>query len=300
VSATPEKKAVLIVNTKSRRGREWLGECHRHLTEMGVEVSQTKTFKSIGELVSEARTAVDEKVPMIIAGGGDGTFSAIARLFVDSSSVLGVLPLGTGNQFARDLSIPTDPRAACEVIAQGKVATVDMGRAAGDYFLNVATVGLTTRIAENLTVAAKRKFGRFVYAIAMANALRSVKPFRACLQTNNGEQEFDTLQVVVGNGRYHAGPFPISPEASITEGKLSIYALKTTSKGAFVKLGLHLAGGHHVDMSEVHFEDALKGTLHASPVQRVTIDGEVCASTPLEFSVAPDCLRVMAPADFQP
>jgi YegS/Rv2252/BmrU family lipid kinase len=258
----------------------------------------TYTFRTIQELVSETASSISRKVPLIIAGGGDGTFSAIARLFVGSESVLGVLPLGTGNQFARDLGITAEPKSACEVVAKGKIASVDMGMAANDYFLNVATVGVTTQIARNLTVESKRKFGRFVYAIALVNALRTTKPFRAHLKTDNGEIDFDTLQVVIGNGRYHAGPFAISPEASITEGKLSLYALKSTSRGAFLKLGLYLPTGHQGDLPEIHSEEATQGILRTTAPQRVTIDGEVCARTPLEFAISPDCLRVMAPLDF--
>jgi YegS/Rv2252/BmrU family lipid kinase len=292
-----DRRAVLIVNAKSRRGREWIGECHRHLVELGLNI-EAHPFKTIEQLVTQTASAIQAKVPLIIAGGGDGTFSAIARLFVGSESVLGVLPLGTGNQFARDLDIPTDPRAACEIVAQGKVATVDLGIAADDYFLNVATIGVTTEIARSLTVEAKRKLGRFVYAAALLRGLQKTKPFRVDLETDNGNISFDTLQLVIGNGRYHAGPFVLAPNASITEGKLSVYALKTTSKAAFLKLGLYLTTGHHVDLPEVHYEEATKGTVHTQPIQRVTIDGEVCAKTPLHFGVAPDILRVMAPESF--
>ncbi len=266
---------------------------------MGVRLERTSTFRTIQELIAETGSAIARKVPLIIAGGGDGTFSSIAKLFAGSESVLGVLPLGTGNQFARDLGIVADPQSACEVVANGKVASVDMGRAAGDYFLNVATVGVTTRIAQNLTVESKRKFGRFVYAFALVNALRTVKPFVAKLETDNGVVEFETLQVVIGNGRYHAGPFALSPGASITEGKLSIYALKSGSKGAFLKLGLYLPTGHQGDLPEIHSEEAIQGVLTTTTPQRVTIDGEVNARTPLTFGISPDCLRVMVPRSFE-
>ncbi len=301
VSPTQEpqgRQAVLIVNTKSRRGREWKDECQRHLKELGIEIERTPTFRTIQELISETANAISRKVPLVIAGGGDGTFSSLARLFVGSQTTLGVLPLGTGNQFARDLGIPADPRVACEIIANGKVAGVDMGFAANDYFMNVATVGVTTLIAQNLTTESKRKFGRFVYAIALVNALRTVKPFVAKLKTNNGEIEFETLQVVIGNGRYHAGPFAISPNASITEGRLSIYALKTSSRAAFLKLGLYLPTGHHGDLPEIHTEEATEGTLTTTSPQRVTIDGETSARTPLSFKIVPNCLQVMVPQDF--
>ncbi len=293
------RRAVLIVNTKSRRGKEWFERAQELLTAQGVELEAARAFKTIQELIAEAKAAVAREVPLIIAGGGDGTFSAIARYFVGSQSVLGVLPLGTGNAFARDLGIPGDLEEACRVLAEGKVARVDLGIGHDDYFLNVATIGLTTKIAQELTVPMKRKFGRFVYAIAMFNALRQVKPFTVCIETENGRVEFETLQLVIGNGRYHAGPFPLSPDASITEGQLSLYALTSASKWAFFKLAVMLPSGHHVDLPEVHYEQTTGGLITTFPPLPVTIDGEVCKATPMRFGVASDGLRVMAPQSFE-
>jgi diacylglycerol kinase (ATP) len=289
---------VLIVNTRSRRGREWFSEAQTVLRELGVELESAKTFRTIQELTAEASSAIRRKVPLVIAGGGDGTFSAIARYFVGSDSVLGVLPLGTGNAFARDLGIPAELPTACAVVAQGRTATVDLGTAAGDYFLNVATVGVTSLIARALTDESKRRLGRFVYAVALIRALKSARPFRLVLETENGTAEFETLQLVVGNGRYHAGPFPLSPDASITEGKLSLYALHTTSKAAFLKLGLYLPFGRQVDLPEVHHQETIGGRITTHPALPATIDGEVCARTPFRFGIEPDCLRVMVPPDF--
>jgi YegS/Rv2252/BmrU family lipid kinase len=235
----------------------------------------------------------------VIAGGGDGTFSAIARYFVNSQSVLGVLPLGTGNAFARDLGIPAQLETACEIVVNGKDAGVDLGYAGNDYFLNVATIGLTTKIAQALTVPMKRKWGRFVYAIAISQALRKVMPFQVRIETENGVDEFETLQLVLGNGRYHAGPFPLSPDASITEGKLTLYALATANKAAFLRLAMNLPTGRHVDLPEVHCQDTVGGTIITVPPMPVTVDGEVCMHTPMPFSVAPDAIRVRAPRSFE-
>lgn len=296
----PPRRAVLIVNTKSRRGKEWFDQACEALRGHGVQLEAANSFKSLGELLGETQAAIARGVPLVIVGGGDGTFSAIARYFVKSESTLGVLPLGTGNAFARDLGIPSDVDEACRIIAEGEVSRVDLGYAGDDYFVNVATVGLTTRIAKHLTVPMKRRFGRFVYAIAIVQALRKVMPFQASIKTDNGSVSFDTLQVVIGNGRFHAGPFPLSPHASITEGRLSVYALKTTHRAAFLKMALLMPSGHHVDLEDVHYQDCREGELVTFPPMAVTVDGEVCADTPLKFGIAPKALSVIAPAEFQP
>ncbi|HEY0865967.1 MAG TPA: YegS/Rv2252/BmrU family lipid kinase [Fimbriimonas sp.] len=296
----PPKRAVLLVNTKSRRGKEWFADAKEGLAKRGVELEAAYSFRTLGELLGEAQAAIQRKVPLVVAGGGDGTFSAIARYFVETRTILGVLPLGTGNAFARDLGIPADVDRACDIVATGRVDSVDLGHAADDYFVNLATVGLTTYIAQNLTVPLKRKFGRFVYAIALTRALSHVKPFQATLTTENGEVGFDTLQIVIGNGRFHAGPFPLSPHASITDRRLSVYAVKSRSKATFFKMALWLPSGRHVGMDEIHYEDCRSGILRTFPHMPVTVDGEVCAQTPLDFSVAPKALRVVVPADQNP
>jgi diacylglycerol kinase (ATP) len=292
-------RAVLIVNTKSRRGQEWFQDAQTHLASNGVKLEKAYSFRSIDELIAEAKASVARKVPLIVLGGGDGTFSAVANLFVGSSSALGVLPLGTGNAFARDLGIKAEIEEACKIVATGKLSAVDMGLVGDRDFLNVATLGVTTQIARELTVENKRRFGRFVYAIAIVHALQRAKPFRVTIETENGTTEFFTLQVVLGNGRFHAGPFPVTPDASITEGRLSLYALKSKSKFNFLRYAMHLPGGRHVDLEDVHSEHTSGGVLKSSPSRHITIDGEVCASTPIQFGVRPRCLNVVTPIDFE-
>jgi YegS/Rv2252/BmrU family lipid kinase len=292
------RRAVLMVNTKSRRGQEWFAEAQSRMRDLGIEIEKAWAFRSIDELKAEAKSAIGRKVPLVVAGGGDGTFSAIARYFVKSESVLGVLPLGTGNAFARDLGIAAELDVATRTLVEGRVAAVDLGYAGNDYFLNVATIGLTTKIAQNLTVDMKRKFGRFVYAIAIFRALTKVKPFEVRIETENGISEFETLQIVLGNGRFHAGPFPLSPNASITEGKLTLYALATTNKVAFLKLATRLPTGHQGDLPEVRTQETAGGIITTIPSMPVTVDGEVCVHTPMKFCVAPKALRVMVPQDF--
>lgn len=294
------KRAVLLVNTKSRRGQEWFQQAGRELTSRGIQLEADKSFRTIDQLLAAARSALGKGVPMVIAGGGDGTFNALADLMVESNAVLGVLPLGTGNAFARDLGIAADLPTACGVIAEGKVERVDLGWANGTHFVNVATVGLTTRIAQGLTVPLKRKFGRFVYAIAIVKALRRIKPFHARLETENGVREFDTLQFVVGNGRFHAGPFPLSPLASITDGRLTVYALRHASKGELFKMAMLMPFGLHTALQGVHHEECIGGKLETFPPVAITVDGEICPRTPLEFRIAPLAMRVAVPQSFDP
>lgn len=295
----PSSRAALIVNTRSRRGRAWYRQAESCLRDSGIDLVQAIATRDARRVISETALAVQNRLPLVVVGGGDGTLSAVARHFIGSKSVLGVLPLGTGNQFARDLCIPTDVDAACEIITGGEVSCVDVGTIGDDYFLNVATVGLTTRIVENLTVDAKRKLGRLVYLFALTRALRRSRPFNVKLTTDQETNEYRTLQVVVGNGRFHAGPFPLAPEARITDGKLVVYVLNSTSRMGLLRFALRLPGGHHVDLEEVPAFWTTQGRIETAPVERVTVDGEIEFRTPVDFGIAEKAIRVMTPPGFE-
>ena len=202
-------------------------------------------------MLAAIKKAVSDKVPLIAVGGGDGTLCSAAQTIAHSDSVMGVLPLGTGNSFARDLEIVADIDKATDVLTKGKVIEVDCGIINDQYFLNVATVGLTTRIAAQLNGPAKRKLGRLVYGVAIFRALAGMRPFHIKIVTPQKTLEFETLQLVIGSGRFHAGPFPLAPDASITDGKLNLYVLADTKPGTLLKYALFLPGGHHTQLEAV-------------------------------------------------
>ena len=293
-----QKRAIVIVNTRSRRGKEWYPQVLEALPKHGVTVERATAFTDGKQMVKATREAIASHAPLIIVGGGDGTLGSVARHFIGSRSVLGVLPLGTGNQFAKDLCITADVEAACEVIGAGKVMGVDVGFAGSDHFLTVATAGLTTLIAQELTNDAKRRLGRFVYLFALVRAVHRLRPFYAKFVTPERTLEFDTIQVVIGNGRFHAGPFPLAPDAAITNGNLTVYALATRSRWELVRFALHLPGGHQGDLVEVPTFHTTGGTLTTTPIQKVTVDGEIAEKTPLTFGIRPHALQVMVPQDF--
>jgi diacylglycerol kinase (ATP) len=292
------RRAALYCNAKSRRGREWYPAVLHKLTEEGFELVETNNFSDPSQMRPKVELALREGIPLIVVGGGDGTMSAVAAAFKGSNSTMGVLPLGTGNAFARDLGIPPDIDGACKVLIEGMPRFIDLGIAGGKHFVNVATVGLTTRIAEELDDRAKRLLGRWVYALAIARAVATLKPFRATLTKPDGVETFDTMQIVFGSGRFHAGPFPVTPDAEITDRMLHGYALKGTNKATLLKYAFSLWGGRHVKMVEVEQFSLKSALLETTPRKHVVIDGEIGQRTPIEVSIDPGAVRVMVARDF--
>ncbi len=292
------ERAVFYVNSNSRRGQEGFARAQSLLAEQGVGLEECRSFDKPEPFETAIRQAREQSVGRILVGGGDGSLNLAAGLLAGSDSALGVVPLGTGNSFARDLELD-GLEAAVEAIAADRRRIVDLGYAGDRCFLNVATLGLSTLIARSLDKESKRRFGRLVYAVAIARALARVKPFEATLETEQGRETFRTLQIVAGNGRYHAGPFPLEPDASITEGKLSIYALRSTRRSAVLRLAMHLRGGHHVELDEVLSWSTPEARVETRPSRTLTLDGEPCGSTPVVLKVRPKALHVFVGPDFE-
>ena len=292
----PPRQAALCVNAKSRRGAELFESAKKILVDGGLELNSATAYRDPRALTAAVRRLAESDAPLVIVGGGDGTFSSVVRYFAKRKSVLGVLPLGTGNAFARDIGILTLEQA-CDSILNGKLSKVDMGVVGDQHFVNVATVGVSTLVARGLDHGVKARWGKFAYIASLWRALAVVKPFKVRLEIGGKVHEFESLQVVVGNGRFHAGPFPVAPDASITGGFLSVYALASRRRRDFLRMALHMSGGHHVDLKEVVSYHALSGRLSCTPQRRVTVDGEICLTTPVEFRSLPHALTVAVPSD---
>ncbi len=292
-------EAVLLVNLRARRGNDWFDSAKEVLEQKGLHLKAAVKCQKENQLLFEANKAVAEGVRLIIIGGGDGTLSSVAKVLIGSKSTLGVLPFGTGNSFARDLGIEPNVESACEVIVHGQECLIDVGRAGNDYFLNVATIGLTTQIALQLDHKTKHTWGIFAYLFALVKALAIVKHFQVKLSLPEGEYTFRTLQVVIGNGKY-AGPFPIAPDASIVDGELIIYVLEGTSRWDLFRFALSLPGGHQVDLDNVPVFWTTSGTISTPHPIRITIDGESNRRTPMDFGIEKAALKVMVPLDFMP
>lgn len=266
------------------------------LRDAGIELKTSKLLKDPSQISPLVKQAIRDEIPLVCVGGGDGTFSAVAEHFIGKESTLGVLPLGTGNSLARDLGIVAKVDLAVDAILNGQPEMIDLGKVNDQTFVNVATVGLTTRIAEELTDEAKKRFGRGVYLIAIAKAVFKSKAFTVDLKLNGETHQMRALQVVVASGKYHGGPFEVTPNADIESGRLSGYVLEEMGRGTLLRYGFRLLTKSHFKMPEVFSFGTKELSLTTEPRMRITIDGEIEGKTPAEFKVIPSAVRVMAPS----
>jgi YegS/Rv2252/BmrU family lipid kinase len=295
LSISPSNRAAFFASANSRRGAEWFGPANEALKERGIDIADARLFESVEELADAVRGT---GAPLVIVGGGDGTLSAVAPHFENTARTLGVMPFGTGNAFAKDLSIPIDIDKAAGVIAGGHIALVDVGVANNKRFLNVATLGVTTLIARELDSGVKRISATVAYGFAMYRALLKAKEFDAELTIDGETHSFKTLQIVVGNGRLHAGALLVDEDASLDAGTLQVYALTNSNKMALLRMALRARNGTQGDLEDVLSFSAKSLHLETKPSRQVTLDGEIATKTPVNFSVIPRAIKVAVPENW--
>ncbi|TCJ14864.1 lipid kinase [Rubrobacter taiwanensis] len=295
------RRAALIVNTRSRSGREAYREARRRLESLGVPLEESFALKDPVRLPEAVKATIDDGHDLIVLGGGDGTVSSVVDFMARGEATFGLLPLGTANDFARTLGIPTDLRRACETVARGKVVDVDLGLADDNYYVNVASVGLSAGVTRALSPALKRRAGALAYPIAAVRAFLAHEPFSATLTFPEGDHEpaaFDRLlQVAVGNGRFYGGGLVVAPAAGIDDGRLDVYAIRPDGRRELAGVLRYLRTGEFVRRDCVSHYETRRVRLETEPHLPVNIDGELVAETPVEFSVVPNALRVLVPPD---
>ena len=222
-----------------------------------------------------------------------------AGLLAGTDTVLGVLPLGTANDLARTLEIPNGLAEACAVISDGKVVDIDLGRANGQPFLNVASVGLSVGVTQALSPGLKRRIGPLAYGVATVQAYARHRPFRARLEFPDGDHPTleleDLLQVAVGNGRHYGGGNTVSPMAGIDDHTLDIYAILAAPLREHVKIARLLKDGSFVDHDRVYHLETRNVRLVTHPSMPVNLDGEIATETPTDFTVQRNAVHVVVP-----
>lgn len=301
--------AVLVVNTRSRSGREAFDFARQALAERGVPLLRCHALSRVERLTDVLDEALANGARRVLVGGGDGTVSLAASRLLGRDVTLGVVPLGTGNDFARSLGIPDSVEAAVDVIAQGFTAKVDVGLVNGRPFLNAASMGLATAIARRLTKRLKQRAGKLAYPVAAAAELWELQPFRVRMKADHEVVELMALQLVVGNGRYHGAGNMVAPDATLDDRRLHVYAIQAPSADSgregsglghvqdistLARLALKLRRGEHVEHPHVTCLRTSRLFVETEPVQEVNADGELAGHTPILFEVVPAALRVYA------
>jgi YegS/Rv2252/BmrU family lipid kinase len=287
------KRALMIVNPRARRGSAPIDAAKAVFEKAGLELEIVSP--SDGENASELISRLADHVDFAIVGGGDGTLNAAAAGLVYTGLPLGVLPLGTANDFARTLGIPQDPVKAAELIVAGKQGLIDVGEVNGHLFFNVASIGFSAELAGELTEHAKKRWGTLGYAIVAARILLRSRLFTAFVDHDGTTEKIRTMQVSVGNGRHYGGGMTVEENATADDGWLDLYSLEVDHWWRLLRLLPSLRKGTHGQWDDVRAFKTAEVTIRTSRPRPVNTDGELTTYTPAHFRIRPKSVRVFVP-----
>ncbi|MEZ5330665.1 MAG: diacylglycerol kinase family lipid kinase [Thermoanaerobaculia bacterium] len=249
-------------------------------TQLGDRV-EIRLTEAPGDATRLAREAVEEGVSLVVAGGGDGTLHEVVNGLLPEprGTVCGLLPLGTGNDFARTLALPADIAEWATVLEAGRTLDLDAIRVEGPFdprwAINGVAGGAIDRLDEKMTAELKRFWGPLSYLRATAEALPDLEPFRIEAVFDDGEPIAASVHsVVAANGRTLAGGIPIAPGADPADGRMDCVLVTAVEGLEIVTLGGKVLLGAHLEDERVLFRRARSLSVTSDPPMAFHADGE--------------------------
>jgi YegS/Rv2252/BmrU family lipid kinase len=300
---------VFLVNPASANGstgRRW-PELARRAAASGLD-GEALLSERPGHLAELAAAAAAGGATEIIVVGGDGSVhevvDGLARAEACEHVELAMIPFGTGRDFARSLRIPRGVDDALAVAQDGRVRTVDLGRAtyttpsgaAVAYFANFAGAGISGAIADRANRTTKALGGRLSFIWATLAVFSRWQPTEMTIEIDGDRRDVLLLEALAMNGDYTAGGMWVAPEASLADGTFDVVLIGDFSKVEFTTTFPKIYRGTHVSHAKVEIVRARELRVDAPSPLPIVLDGEQPGTTPVRFEVVPGALRVRVPA----
>lgn len=253
-----------------------------------------------GQARELARQAVQQGFAQVVAAGGDGTINEVVNGLAGSDAALGLIPTGTMNVFARELGITRNLRDCWEIIRSGRLREIDLPLANGHAFVQLAGVGLDAQVVQETSWDSKKAFGPLSYLLS-ATQVAARKPPKlkvfGTLPQGAAYVEHEGSFVLLGNGRYYGGPFPVFRKARIDDRLLDVLIFKNLGFLDVIRYLQNIAFGTHLHLKDVVYFRAEQLTVTCADSEvPVEVDGELIGQLPVEFNFHPKRLKVLAPA----
>jgi diacylglycerol kinase (ATP) len=295
---------VFLVNPASANastGRKW-PVLARRAAELGLR-GDALISERPGHLAELAAEAVRAGATRLAIVGGDGTvYEAVNGLLQAGGGEveLAILSRGTGTDFARSLNLPRKFDEAVRVALEGRVRTVDAGRATfhhGEaWFANFAGAGISGAIARDANASSKALGGKTSFMVSTVKVFARWKSAGVEATVGGETRQGQMFEIVAMNGPYAAGGMKIAPEAAMDDGLLDCVLFGDVTKLDFVTTFPKIYSGRHLSHPKIELLRGASVTVEADPPLPVVLDGEQPGTTPARFEIAPGALRVRVPA----
>lgn len=254
----------------------------------GYETSAFATTAEKNSAQNEARRAAEDGFQLLIAAGGDGTINEVVNGIapLKKRPMMGIIPAGTTNDYARALKIPReDPLAAAQVIARGKTVKMDIGQANDNYFVNIAAGGLLSEVTYSVPSELKSQFGYLAYLAKGAELLPQIKPVKMRIEYDGGVFDDKASMFFVALTNSVGGFEQIVPDASLDDGKFTLIIVKTANLVEILQLIRKVFnGGKHIDDPRILYVKSAKIVAKsADKKMMINVDGEYGGDAPMTF-----------------
>lgn len=290
--------AVVLNATAGAGGAEVADRVRAALAKAGISAAVWTAHGSDLEHVAR-RAVADPSCAAVIAAGGDGTASAIARVVAGTEKLFAVLPTGTLNHFAKDLGMPAGIEEAAAAIATSQVRLVDVGEVNGIVFVNNSSVGIYPRVVRERE-RLRRRFGYgkwLATAWALAAVLIRLRPLSLRIRWDGGMAPRRTTFAFIGANRYDTALLATQRRKELDGGVLGVFVGTERTRLGLLRLGVR-AALRRIDSRDLEALDAREVTLESRRDSLwVAVDGEVHRlRPPIHYKIRPGALRVLAPA----
>ena len=300
---SPARPVALLVNPSAGGGRalKALPGVEAELTRLGVpfRVFQTESIRHAVELATAAADAGEVAVPL----SGDGLVGAVATaLRGREDAIMGILPGGRGNDFARVMGIGRDPVAACALLATGVPTPIDVGEVVSEgtneparTFVGIASVGFDS-VANKIANEAPSVLGPMVYAYAALRAMGTFKPATFDVTVDRERRTFQGWSVAAANGKAYGGGMYAAPEARLDDGALDAIMFSPKSRLEFVACLRDVFKGTHLQREAITMRRGAEVRIAADRPFTVYADGDPIGELPATIRAVPGAIRVLLPA----
>lgn len=294
------KRARIIYNPTSGREafKRHLSDVLQKLEKAGYETSAHATTGE-GDAVNAARIAVERKYDIVIAAGGDGTINEVVNGLAEQEyrPKLGIIPMGTTNDFARALQIPRDVAAATDIIVQGDLIPVDIGKMNDKYFINIGGGGRLTELTYDVPSRLKTMLGQLAYYLKGIEMLPSIRATQMTIEYDGKLFEGEAMMFLIALTNSVGGFEKLAPDFSINDGLFTLMILKKTNLAEFIRVVTAALRGDHINDPNVIYASASHIKVKSDDQILINLDGELGGEVPAVFQNLYRHIDVFAPIE---
>src|SRR5690625_499625 len=295
------KKARIIYNPTS--GREIFKRELAHVLEqfeIAGYITSTHATTGEGDAIEAAEWAAENHYDLVVAAGGDGTINEVINGIAKKEyrPRLGIIPVGTTNDFARALLIPRDVKKAVDIIVNGQTKQLDIGKVNEHYFINIAGGGKLTELTYEVPSGLKTMLGQLAYYIKGIEMLPSLRPIKAKIEYDGNVIDEDIMLFLVANTNSVGGFEKLATVAKLNDGSFDLLIMRKTNLAEFIRLATMALRGTHLEDERVIYTNAKHIKVTPDEKMQLNIDGEYGGLLPGEFTNLQQHIEFFVPQVF--